>query len=85
MRYADCALVCHPTHSDLINEKINLGLRSYCAVDVTVNVAEVAALLSGAKVLIWIPMRLGLDSLNMIYSEAIQALLSTDYSVGIAG
>ncbi|PJF16659.1 hypothetical protein PSACC_03528 [Paramicrosporidium saccamoebae] len=63
--------------SGLINENLNVGLRSYCAVDMTIDLEKIGELLGGAKVLVWIPMRLGVDSLNDVYIGPIKALLGT--------
>jgi len=71
--------------NSLINEKLTIGLRSYCVMDMTVDVSAIARLLDGAKVLVWLPMRLGVDSLNPIYVDAMKKLLGMPQSLGIAG
>lgn len=71
--------------NNLINEKLTIGLRSYCVMDMTVDISVITKLLDGAKVLIWLPMRLGVDSLNPIYLNAIKKLLKMPQSLGIAG
>lgn len=71
--------------SELINTRLSIGLRSYCAVDMTVEVEIVEKLLDGAKVLVWIPMRLGVDQLNAIYVEPIRWMMADQFSIGIAG
>lgn len=71
--------------SELINQHTSIGLCSYCALDMTVDILRVQKLLDGAKVLIWIPMRLGVDQLNAIYVEPIKRLFANPRSMGIAG
>lgn len=70
-----------------INQEL-LGLQSYCATDVTIEIKDVTAMMqqsNGCGLLLWIPMRLGVDSLNGSYSECVKDLLKAPYSLGIAG
>lgn len=71
--------------SNLINRNLTMGLRSCCVLDMTVNADAIGQLLDGSKVLVWLPMRLGVERLNSMYVEVIKMLLSMPQSVGIAG
>jgi cysteine protease ATG4 len=51
----------------------------------TIDLNAISALLVGAKVLVWIPMRLGVDSLNSVYVNPIKELLTNRCTVGVAG
>lgn len=62
-----------------------MGLRSYCVLDMIVDADTIEKLLEGSKVLVWLPMRLGVESLNDIYVEVVKELLTMPQSVGIAG
>lgn len=71
--------------SNLINRNLAMGLRSYCVLDMIVDANAISRLLEGSKVLVWLPMRLGVEGLNNIYVEAVKELLTMPQSVGIAG
>lgn len=47
-------------------------MRSYSAVDMTVKLDKISKLLDGCKVLVWIPMRLGVDVINAVYTSCIK-------------
>lgn len=68
-----------------INTKMALGIKAYCAIDMTVERDIVEGLLDGNKLIIFIPMRLGVERLNPIYADAILEMLSDPFSLGIAG
>lgn len=72
-------------HSALINSQLTLGLRSYCTLDMTVDLEETRRLLEGSKLLLWIPMRLGVDSLSGSYVTPLKQLFATRFCVGVAG
>lgn len=61
--------------SQLVNSELSVGLRSYSAIDMTIDEAIILELLDGAKVLVWIPMRLGVENLNSIYIEPVKVQL----------
>ncbi len=62
-----------------------MGLASYVAVDMIVDVEAVEGLLEGSKLLVWIPMRLGLESVAPTHQAPLVHLLGTRYCLGMAG
>lgn len=53
--------------------------------DMSVDVDKSKELLEGSKLLLWIPMRLGIDSLSADYVAPLKELFLTRFCVGIAG
>lgn len=71
--------------TQLINQNLNIGLRSHCARDMIIDRSELINLLDGSKLLLWLPLRLGVEQVNGRYIPLLREILRLPQCVGLAG